>query len=102
MRVLQYIKNNYPTVRLALLIENKLSWEENVKQLGFVPEVYSPYFKLLTEESVKAIKLKGMRVIPWTVNETEEMLKLKAWKVDGLISDYPNRAKQLGLGWMNR
>jgi glycerophosphoryl diester phosphodiesterase len=100
MRVLQYIKKNYPTVRLALLIENKLSWEENVKQLGFVPEIYSPYFKLITEEHVRQIKNRGMRVIPWTVNETDEMQRLKVWGVDGLITDYPNRAKQIGLGWM--
>ena len=99
-RVLQYIKKNYPTVRLALLIENKLSWEENIKQLGFTPEIYSPYYQLLTEERIKAIKQARMRVIPWTVNDASEMLKLKTWGVDGLITDYPNRAKQLGLGWM--
>ena len=99
-RVLQYIKKKYPQVRLALLIENKLSWEENIKQLGFTPEIYSPYYQLLTEERIKAIKQTRMRVIPWTVNDASEMLKLKTWGVDGLITDYPNRAKELGLGWM--
>jgi glycerophosphoryl diester phosphodiesterase len=33
----------------------------------------------------------GVQVVPWTVNTTEEMLKVKAMGVDGIITDYPNR-----------
>jgi glycerophosphoryl diester phosphodiesterase len=33
-----------------------------------------------------------MRVIPWTVNDVNEMLELKNWNVDGFITDYPNLA----------
>jgi glycerophosphoryl diester phosphodiesterase len=36
-----------------------------------------------------------MRVIPWTVNDVNEMLELKNWNVDGFITDYPNRATKL-------
>jgi glycerophosphoryl diester phosphodiesterase len=34
-------------------------------------------------------------VIPWTVNELDTMVKLKAIGVDGIISDYPNLFKEL-------
>ena len=39
-----------------------------------------------------------MRLIPWTVNEIDDMQKMLDWKVDGFITDYPNRAASLGLG----
>jgi glycerophosphoryl diester phosphodiesterase len=34
----------------------------------------------------------GIQIIPWTVNEEKKMLSLKKMGVDGLISDYPDRA----------
>lgn len=34
---------------------------------------------------------KGIKVIPWTVNEVGDMKKLMEMGVDGIITDYPNR-----------
>lgn len=98
IRVLQYWKKTYPQVRLALLVENRKTVEENLKELGFTPSVYSPYFQLLTAETVQQIKALGMRVIPWTVNEKSDMQRLRSWGVDGLITDYPDRAASLNMG----
>jgi glycerophosphoryl diester phosphodiesterase len=97
-RVLKYWKKKYPTVRLAALVENKNSVEANLKALGFSPSIYSPYFKLINKQSVASLQKKKIRVIPWTVNEVEDMNRVKSWGVDGLITDYPNRAAELGLG----
>ncbi len=98
-RVLKYWHKKYPQVRLAALVENKKSVEANLKELGFSPSVYSPDFKLLkSQDAVAALKKKKIRVIPWTVNEPEDMKRLKAWGVDGLITDYPNRAVESGMG----
>ncbi len=97
-RVLKYIHEKHPEVRLAALIENMKSVDKNLTELGFYPSAYSPHFKLLTEEKVKMLHDKKIRVIPWTVNEPEDMQKMKDMGVDGLITDYPNRAKQLGMG----
>jgi glycerophosphoryl diester phosphodiesterase len=33
-------------------------------------------------------------VIPWTVNEENEMLAFKGMGVDGFITDYPDRARK--------
>ena len=33
-----------------------------------------------------------MKIIPWTVNEPGDMVNLIRMGVDGLITDYPNRA----------
>lgn len=91
-RVLKYWHEKHPEVRLAALIENKKSMEENLTNLGFTPSIYSPDFKLLTKEVVKELHAKKVRVIPWTVNEPADMLSLKGMDVDGFITDYPDRA----------
>jgi glycerophosphoryl diester phosphodiesterase len=91
-RVLKYWHEKYPQVRLAALVENKKSVDENLNDLGFTPSVYSPFFKLITREDVKKLHDKKVRVIPWTVNEPGDMLALKGMNVDGFITDYPDRA----------
>ena len=106
-RVLKYWHEKYPEVRLAALIENTKSIEQNFDDLGFIPSVYSPDFKLLSKEKVKLLHTKEfnltetqkadkvkskLRVIPWTVNEEKDMLVAKGMGVDGFITDYPNRA----------
>lgn len=91
-RVLQYIHKKYPQVTLAMLVEDAGKAEEQLKELGFQPAIYSPYFSALTKETVMAIHKKWMKVIPWTVNTSEKMEELLDMGVDGIITDYPNLA----------
>lgn len=91
-RVLRYWHEKYPDVRLSAVVDNKKTIEENLDDLGFMPSIYSPHFKLLTKEDVKWLHDKKIRVIPWTVNEPNDMLSLKGMNVDGFITDYPDRA----------
>ena len=91
-RVLKYWRKKYPLVRLAALVENLNSAEKNLKDLGFSPSIYSPNFKLINQQSIKSLQKKKIRVIPWTVNEAEDMKRLKSWGVDGIITDYPDLA----------
>ena len=97
-RVLKYWHKKYPDVRLSALIENRKTVDANLNALGFAPSVYSPYFLLLTKEKVQYLQKKEIRVIPWTVNEVPDMQKMLQWRVDGFITDYPDRAATLGLG----
>jgi glycerophosphoryl diester phosphodiesterase len=97
-RVLKYWHQKYPDVRLAALVENTRSVQNNLDALGFKPSIYSPYFELLTKDRVKDLQRKKIRVIPWTVNEEKDMKKVKEMGVDGFITDYPDRAAKLGLG----
>lgn len=94
-RVLQYFNQTYPEVSLAALIENEDPWEKNIRELGFNPEIYSPYFKQLTKNSVAEMQQEGIQVIPWTVNTADEMNELIEWGVTGIITDYPNIAVNL-------
>lgn len=81
----------YQKVTLAALVSNLRGIEKNLEDLGFTPDVYSPYFQLLSKEKVQQLHALGMKVIPWTVNTAEEMKRIKAMGVDGIITDYPDR-----------
>src|SRR5258706_1126170 len=91
-RVLKYWHETYPEVRLSALVDNLKTIDENIKDLGFTPSIYSPDYMLLSRDEIKRCHELKMRVIPWTVNDVSEMLELKNWNVDGFITDYPNRA----------
>jgi glycerophosphoryl diester phosphodiesterase len=90
-RVLKYWHEKYPDVRLSALVENTRSVSANLERLGFNPSVYSPFYKLVTRNMVRYLHRRGIRVIPWTVNDESDMLSLKALGVDGFITDYPDR-----------
>jgi len=91
-RVLQYMHQAYPEVTLAMLVETAGKPAEQLAELGFEPQIYSPYFVALTKETVDQFHQKGMKVIPWTVNTAGQMEKLLDMGVDGIITDYPNLA----------
>lgn len=90
IRQIQEVHNRYPGVATGFLTSNKdLSMEENLKNIGFTPDIYSPNYKLATKELIDSVHAKGMKFVPWTVNTLEEMKELKAIGVDGIITDYP-------------
>lgn len=95
VRTLQYFHQKYPDVLLVLLVENKESAAENIQKLGFVPQIYSPDFELVDQNLLDYCKKMGMRLIPWTINEEKEMLRLKNLGVNGIITDYPDKAIRL-------
>ena len=52
--------------------------------------VWSPRARLVTPESLQGALEAGLTVIPWTVNDTEEMERLIELGVDGIITDRPD------------
>jgi glycerophosphoryl diester phosphodiesterase len=95
VRTLQVLHNNYPHIRTSLLVENLKGLEYNLDLLGFTPAIYSPNYKLVTPRLLKNCHSRAIKVIPWTVNNLEEMKQLRKMGVDGLISDYPNLFQEL-------
>jgi glycerophosphoryl diester phosphodiesterase len=94
-RTLQVLREKYPRMKTSLLVENLSGMTHNLNKLGFVPEIYSPYYKLVTPKLVQNSHKLGMKVIPWTINDLNQMKRLKEMGVDGLISDYPNLYREL-------
>ncbi|ATL49803.1 glycerophosphodiester phosphodiesterase [Chitinophaga caeni] len=98
-RTLQVLHKKFPAVKTSFLIgdNNKKSLDENIKDLGFTPFILSPDYKLVTPALVKACHDKGVKIVPWTVNDKAKIQELKDMGVDGIISDYPNYFKELGM-----
>jgi len=91
IRALQAMHRQAPDIRLAYLIENMLSFDVNMDSLGFKPDIYSPYYLLVTKKLVHECHSRGIQLIPWTVNDITAMRKLIRLGVDGIITDYPDR-----------
>jgi glycerophosphoryl diester phosphodiesterase len=58
-------------------------------------DVISPVAPSTTPRLIKSSHNLGLPVIPWTVNEKADMAKLIDAGVDGLISDYPDRLREV-------
>lgn len=54
---------------------------------------WSPFWRNLTAEAVAEARGLGLAVIPWTVNEPGDIERMLDLGVDGLITDYPDRAR---------
>ncbi|SHL81008.1 glycerophosphoryl diester phosphodiesterase [Chitinophaga jiangningensis] len=94
-RTLQELHKKYPKQTTAWLIANKQSFAENIKDLGFTPDIYSPAFQLVTPELIAEAHAMKVKVLPWTVDETADLQKMLDMKVDGIITNYPDRLIKL-------
>ena len=57
-RVLKYINNYFPDIRLSLLVSENYDVKKNLKELGFNPNIFSPEFIYLNEEDIMYLKEK--------------------------------------------
>ena len=91
-RTLQYLHKKYPSIKTAALVEatDKRNIEKLIKDLGFIPTIYSPAYQLVNVAVISDFHAKGIKVIPWTVNDKAKIEELKKMGVDGIITDYPN------------
>lgn len=55
--------------------------------------IWSPLFRDIDARIVAEAKALGLAVVPWTVNEVADIERVVGWGVDGLITDYPDRAR---------
>jgi glycerophosphoryl diester phosphodiesterase len=94
-RPLQHLHRRYSQFQLALLIEENdtIPYAKQLQELGFIPTIYSPAYKLVTPLLVKQCADMNVRLIPWTVNTKEEFQRLKSLGVNGIITDYPPAGK---------
>ncbi|KAF2507813.1 glycerophosphodiester phosphodiesterase [Flavobacterium zhairuonense] len=67
-------------------IDTALAFAEKIKAKAIHPD-----FNLLNKENVQQMQEKGFLVLPWTVNTEEDIQKVKSYKVNGIISDNPDK-----------
>ncbi|HXR56978.1 MAG TPA: glycerophosphodiester phosphodiesterase [Casimicrobiaceae bacterium] len=56
---------------------------------------WSMYFRNLTPPLVADAHARGIAVLPWTVDERGDMNRLIDMRVDGIITDYPDRLRDV-------
>ena len=95
VRPLQELRKITKTMPIALLVANKEGVEKNLEKLGFDPDSYSPHFSLVDIAMMTECRKRGIKVIPWTVNEIPDFERMKAFNLDGIITDYPDRAVRI-------
>ena len=77
----------------GLLLADFASVAHMVKSAGGT--IWAPAFQNLSADAVKSAQQLGLKVIPWTVNEPDDADRLIGWGVDGIISDYPDRMREV-------
>jgi glycerophosphoryl diester phosphodiesterase len=55
--------------------------------------LWSPFFRDVTPGIAAEAKALGIDIVPWTVNDPEDMARLIDMGVAGLITDYPDRLR---------
>jgi glycerophosphoryl diester phosphodiesterase len=79
-----------PDVRLGVLTQASMKeawdWAEE-----FNSKAIHPHFSLLTESNVTKARKAGYKIYTWTVNDPDDIARMKSYGVDGIISDYPER-----------
>ncbi len=87
---LKDIRELNPEVGIAVLTE-----EDPLNAIAVAKELnalaINPNFKTLTEENTEKIQNEGFKVYTWTVNELEDIQKMKDLGVNGIITNYPER-----------
>ena len=87
-RSLRTIRKVDDEIRLAALTTGGEAKVKVYNGYGF--NIWSPRARDLTPELLAEAQGLGLRVIPWTVNDVDEMERLIEMGVDGLISDRPD------------
>lgn len=58
-------------------------------------QYYHPNMDYLKEEHVRSCSQNGVGVNVWTVNEKEDMRRMKKWGVSSIITNYPDRGREV-------
>ena len=110
LRLVQQLEPGMPTACLSSQTASGSTLRDGVWTIGLkagnydsVPAMvkaagcstWSPNEAALTERQVELAHAAGLLVLPWTVNTAADMRRLLDWRVDGIITDYPDRLRNL-------
>ncbi|MDP2932848.1 MAG: glycerophosphodiester phosphodiesterase [bacterium] len=79
-----------PEIKIGMLFAGlPFGYAGIAKRIG----AYSVHFHLrfTPHHSVSAAHRRKLKVFVWTVNKPQDIARMKAWGVDGIVSDYPDR-----------
>lgn len=94
-RPLAYLSRVAPDLPLGGLVGVALNREGFLEKFNGDVDVFSPHHLALTAGMIAGYQANGLRVVPWTVNDKSRMRTLLSWGVDGIITDYPDRLREV-------
>jgi glycerophosphoryl diester phosphodiesterase len=94
-RILRAVYALDSSLSYGLLVADPRGVRRQIKGLGFTPDYFNPYLKLVGRHKVRKAHEMGLKVIVWTVNSEKDMLKMAKIGVDGVITDEPARAVEV-------
>ena len=107
-RVQRHIRRIRSDIRLAWLtrpgtVADAPLWWDDTPVPASVPAavaaeggpIWAPDHTTLTQPLIEEAHRLGLVVWPWTVNEARDIRRLIEWRVDGVISDWPDRVMML-------
>ena len=91
---LAVVRHFEPRVRVGLLASQ---WPARLVGAAFEmrAESINPRSDIVTEDLCIAAHRRNLSVYTWTVDEPDEMLRLIAFGVDGIMTNYPERLREL-------
>ncbi|WP_243744148.1 glycerophosphodiester phosphodiesterase [Zeaxanthinibacter enoshimensis] len=89
---LREMRKKNPDIAIAVLTDDDPEKAiEVAKELNAV--AINPNYKKLNTENIKAIHDAGFKIYTWTVNKPEDIERMRELGVDGIFTDYPDRAR---------
>lgn len=55
--------------------------------------LWAPGYRRLVQHQVEEASSLGLRLMPWTVNQPDDMARLIGWGVEAICTDYPDRLR---------
>lgn len=84
-----------PALKTGFIYEKRMPRLNQRLAKGLIVDSWHPNYNGITESLLEKARESGSTVFPWTVNDEEEMLRMKKMGVDGVITDFPNLAKKI-------
>jgi glycerophosphoryl diester phosphodiesterase len=91
-RTLEVVEREAPQIATVYLTGSRNSEPGKVHAAG--GRIWSPDFQQLDAACAAAARRLGLKIIPWTVNEPADIRRMLELRVDGIISDYPDRVRE--------
>lgn len=77
-----------PEMTVGMLYGSRPTGAE-IEAAGEWADQVNPAMTVTTEAVVDAVHAEGLEIHVWTVNGGQDMRRARAWKVDGIITNYP-------------
>jgi glycerophosphoryl diester phosphodiesterase len=97
------IRDLYPNSKIGAIIPSRFGWLTNwFMKKQIITKInnnqfyaINPFHRLINRNFIKKAHEKNLRIFPWTINSKRKMKKVINMGVDGFLTNYVKKAKDL-------